>query len=132
VIVLGVVAAVGLLLVATPLGGAAQDLVLPRNSVGTEQIRANAVTRGKIRNNNVTREKLAQRAVNTPQLANNAVGSAQLANGAVGVAQLAPLPAADVTSDFARPCSRTARLSFRSSGRSSTRGASTRARIRRA
>jgi hypothetical protein len=79
-----------LVLLLAPLGEAGSGPApLPRNSVGTDQIRAQAVTRGKIRDAHVTREKLAANVVASGQLATNAVGSAEIAEAAVGSAEIA-------------------------------------------
>jgi hypothetical protein len=83
------VALAAVILALAPLGEAGSTAPLPRNSVGTEQIRAQAVARGKIRDGNVTREKLAENAVGPIQLAPNAVGSSHLAVDAVGTREIA-------------------------------------------
>jgi hypothetical protein len=49
-LVLSVTALVVAVLGATPVGNAAMNLVVPRNSVGTLQLKANAVTAAKVKN----------------------------------------------------------------------------------
>jgi hypothetical protein len=56
---------------------------LPRNSVGTPQLRNAAVTAAKLRNGAVTAAKLRNNAVARSKLANNAVSGAKIADGAV-------------------------------------------------
>lgn len=73
--------------------------ILPRNSVGTVQLRSNAVTAPKIKNGAIVAAKLAPNAVTGKAIVNstitaddlalNAVTTSELAAGAVGIAQLA-------------------------------------------
>ena len=49
-VVLSVIALVVAVLGSTPLGEAASDIVIPRNSVGTPQLKKNAVTTAKVKN----------------------------------------------------------------------------------
>jgi hypothetical protein len=58
-LVLSVTALVVAVLGATPVGEAAKNLVVPRNSVGTAQLRNGAVTFPKIRNGAITSAKVA-------------------------------------------------------------------------
>ena len=83
----------------TPLGQAGADLVLPKGSVGTDQLRAKAVTRGKIKERQVTRDKIAANAVGRNELGPKAVGTEELVDGAVTTGKLAQLPAAGVASN---------------------------------
>jgi hypothetical protein len=91
--------AVALIALFLALGGSAfAALSLPKNSVGTKQIKNGAVTGSKLHSNAVTSSKvkdhslggndLAPRAIGAVQLANGAVGAQQLANGAVGTKQI--------------------------------------------
>jgi hypothetical protein len=82
----------------SPLAEAVRQQVLPRNSVGTDQIRAGAVTRGKIRNGHVTSEKIKQGAITTNLIRDGAVTTDKIRNGAVTPIKLAQLPAAGVSS----------------------------------
>ena len=47
----------------TPIGDAAREAIFPPNSVGTEQLRANAVTSAKIRNGSVTAIDIQKQAI---------------------------------------------------------------------
>ena len=72
------------------LGGVSWAAVhLPRNSVGSAQLRANAVTNAKIRNAQVSVSKLRANSVSTVKIINRAVTAAKIADGAVGSTQLA-------------------------------------------
>jgi hypothetical protein len=57
-------------------------------TIGTAQLKNNAVTTPKIKNNAVNTAKLKNNAVNTAKLQNNAVNSSKLASGAVKAADL--------------------------------------------
>jgi hypothetical protein len=62
---------------------------LPRNSVGTPQLKADAVTATKVRDRAVTGPKLGRNAVTTAKVATGGVTRPDLAGGAVGTEQLA-------------------------------------------
>jgi hypothetical protein len=79
-------------------GSAFAAFTLPKNSVGTKQLRngavtgsklhANAVTSGTVKDHTLGANDLRNGAVGANQLANGAVGARQLANGAVGTQQI--------------------------------------------
>ena len=72
------------------LGGAGYAAVsIPRNSVGTSQLRNFAVTPVKIQNNAIKTNKLRNNAVTTTKLANGVVSTPKLADGAVSTPKLA-------------------------------------------
>jgi hypothetical protein len=91
------------------LGGTATAIVLPRNSVGTKQLKRRAVTSkkiapkaviggklgpaavgpGNIGNGAVTASKLARNSVTNPAIANGVVGTNKLGNGVVTTVKLA-------------------------------------------
>ena len=72
------------------LGGAATAATnLPRNSVGTKQIRNGAVNANKLRKNAVRPNKIAAKAVTLGKLGPQAVGPGNLGNGAVRTNKLA-------------------------------------------
>lgn len=71
------------------LGGVAVAAGLPKNSVGTKQIKQGAVTAAKLKKGAVTSAKLAPGAVIPGKLSANAVGSGNLGNGVVTSAKLA-------------------------------------------
>lgn len=71
------------------LSGAAVAAVLPRNSVGTKQLKRGAVTPVKLRKAAVTSQKIAGGAVIAGKLSANAVGTGNLGNGVVTSAKLA-------------------------------------------
>jgi len=58
-------------------------------TIGTSQIKNNAVTTAKIKNNAVTTAKIKSNAVTTAKIKNNAVNASKLASGAVTAAKLA-------------------------------------------
>ena len=60
----------------------AEAKALPKNSVGTKQLRNKAVTTPKIRNNAVTTPKIRNNAVTTSKIRNGAVTAAKLGAGA--------------------------------------------------
>ena len=71
------------------LGGAGYAAVsIPRNSVGTNQLRNFAVTPVKIQNNAIKTNKLRDNAVTTPKIAPNAVTSLKIGDGAVTTAKI--------------------------------------------
>jgi hypothetical protein len=71
------------------LGGAAVAAGLARNSVGTKQLKPNAVTAAKIKNGAVNGHKISRGAVTSGKIASNSVGSAALQNESVIAAKLA-------------------------------------------
>lgn len=71
------------------LGGVAVAAGLPRNSVGTKQLKRGAVTAAKIRKQAVNSAKLAPKSVINGKLAENSVGPGNIGNGAVTTAKLA-------------------------------------------
>ena len=71
------------------LGGAAVAAGLAKNSVGTKQLKPNAVTAAKIKNGAVNSHKLAHGAVVAGKLGANSVSSGVLQNGSVLAAKLA-------------------------------------------
>jgi hypothetical protein len=71
------------------LGGGAIAAALAKNSVGTKQLKANAVTAAKIKNSAVNSHKLAHGAVVAGKLGANSVSSGVLQNGSVLAAKLA-------------------------------------------
>lgn len=72
------------------LGGTSMAAVtaVPNNSVGTSQLKANAVTNPKIANNAVNAAKIASNAVTSAKVASNAVTNAKIANNAVTSSKL--------------------------------------------
>ena len=64
-------------------------VTLPRNSVGTVQLKKFAVTAKKIKPGNVTRGKITANAVNGAKVADGTLGSADIANGALTAGDLA-------------------------------------------
>jgi hypothetical protein len=70
-------------------GTAYAALKLPKNSVGTRQLKNNAVAAAKLRKGAVTAGKLATGAVGTSALAGGAVTSGTIADQAVGTSKLA-------------------------------------------
>lgn len=62
-------------------GTAYAATALPRHSVGTPQLKANAVTSAKVAPGAVTRPDIAARAVGTSQITNGAVTGSKLAGG---------------------------------------------------
>ena len=79
-------------------GGAAiaAKTVLPKKSVGTKQLKANAVTTAKIKKNAVTKKKIKNGAVTTSKIANEAVTGAK-----VNEATLGTVPSATVANSLA-------------------------------
>lgn len=71
------------------LGGAAVAAGLAKNSVGTKQLKPNAVTAAKIKNGAVNSHKLAHGAVVAGKLGANSISSGVLQNGSVLAAKLA-------------------------------------------
>jgi hypothetical protein len=71
------------------LGGVAVAAGLAKNSVGTKQLKPNAVTAAKIKNGAVTAHKLGSRAVTAAKVAANSISSSALQDGAVIAAKLA-------------------------------------------
>lgn len=65
-------------------GGAYASLKLPNNSVGTKQLKKNAVTAQKIKNGSVTTAKLHQAAVTGSKVANNSLTGAQINSSTLG------------------------------------------------
>lgn len=70
------------------LGGAAVAAGLPRNSVGTKQLKRGAVTAAKIKKGAVTSGKLAPKSVITGKLGANAILPGNISNGAVTTAKI--------------------------------------------
>ena len=79
--------AIALLALFVALGGSA--LAAKEASVGTKNIKANAITTKKIKNGAVTTAKIRDAAVATSKLADNAVTSGKIANNAVTGAKVA-------------------------------------------
>ncbi len=71
------------------LGGAAVAAGLPKNSVGTKQLKNGAVTAAKLRKAAVTSGKLAPKSVTAGKLGPNSVTPGNLGKGVVGSSQLA-------------------------------------------
>jgi len=85
-----VVATLALFLVLAGGSAFAAKQMLPKNSVGTKQIKSGAVAAAKLKNGSVTGAKLAAGAVGTNKLADGAVNSGKLASGAVTTGNIAP------------------------------------------
>lgn len=80
---------VALLALSVALGGAGYAAVtLPRNSVGTPQLRNGAVSAAKLKSGAVSAAKLANGAVGTRKLANGAVTGAKIQDGSIGGADI--------------------------------------------
>jgi hypothetical protein len=80
------------------LGGtsvAATNAVLPRNSVGTKQLKNGAVTPTKIRNNAVTSAKIKNGQITGPDVDESTLGPVPKANVAVDSTRLGGAPATD-------------------------------------
>ena len=71
------------------LSGVAVAAALPKNSVGTKQLKNGAVTAKKLRKEAVNNHKIRAGAVSASKIDSGAVGGAALANGAVGNSKLA-------------------------------------------
>ncbi len=71
------------------LGGVAVAAGLPRNSVGTSQLKNGAVTAAKLRKQAVTAGKLAPKSVVAGKLGPNSVTPGNLGNGVVGTSKIA-------------------------------------------
>jgi hypothetical protein len=84
-----VVATLALFLVLAGGSAFAAKQILPKNSVGTKQIKNGAVAAAKLKKGSVTAGKLAPGAVGTNALAEGAVSTGKLANGAVSTGKLA-------------------------------------------
>ncbi len=84
-----VLASIALLVALGGTSVAAVQATVPKNGVGSAQLKENAVTSAKIKNAAVTSAKLASNAVTSAKLANNAVTSAKLASNAVTSAKIA-------------------------------------------
>jgi hypothetical protein len=83
--------AVAILALVIALGGTGWAAVnLPRDSVGTAQLKDQAVTKQKLHPRAVHSQALAARAVGRTQLADGGVSASKLADGSVGDAKLAP------------------------------------------
>jgi hypothetical protein len=82
-----VVACLALTIALSSAGYAA--VVRPANSVGTAQLKKNAVTAKKIKRGNVTRGKIAANAINSTRIAANAVTSTKVLNGTLGTQDIA-------------------------------------------
>jgi hypothetical protein len=85
-----VVATLALFLVLAGGSAFAAKQMLPKNSVGTKQIKNGAVAAAKLKNGSVIAGKLAAGAVGTSTLADGAVNTGKLANGAVTTGNIAP------------------------------------------
>lgn len=81
----------------TPLGEAAKNALAPRNSVGTAQLRTNAVTSIKIKNKQINQAKIRTGAVGAVELRTDSVTTAKIAPGAVTPAKFGAIPAAGVS-----------------------------------
>lgn len=71
-------------------GGAWAAITLPKNSVGTKQLKNAAVTAQKLKNGSVNRFKIVNGGVGQAKLSNHAVTRSKLGNAAVGQSQLDP------------------------------------------
>jgi hypothetical protein len=85
-----VVASLALFLVLAGGTAVAAKQMLPKNSVGTNQIKKGAVASAKLKNGSVTAGKLAPGAVGTSTLADGAVNTGKLSSGAVTTGNIAP------------------------------------------
>ena len=88
------------------LGGVGYAAVsLPRDSVGTKQLKNFAVTPLKIQNNAIKTNKLRDNAVSTAKLANGAATNPKIADGAVNSSKIADgsVVPADVSAGFQIP-----------------------------
>ena len=88
-----IIAVIALLVALSGAGYAATTIgtsQLKNNAVTTPKIKNTAVTTAKLKNNAVTRAKIASNAVGTGKLANAAVTTPKIAAGAVTASQLAP------------------------------------------
>jgi hypothetical protein len=85
-----VVATLALFLVLAGGSAFAAKQMLPKNSVGTKQIKNGAVAAAKLKKGSVTAGKLAADAVGTSTLADGAVTSAKVKDGSLTSADVAP------------------------------------------
>jgi hypothetical protein len=85
-----VVASLALFLVLAGGTAVAAKQMLPKNSVGSNQIKKGAVASAKLKNGSVTAGKLAPGAVDTSKLAGGAVNTEKLASGAVTAGNIGP------------------------------------------
>lgn len=85
-----VVATLALFLVLAGGSAFAAKQMLPKNSVGTKQIKNGAVAAAKLKNGSVTAGKLAAGSVGTSKLAGGAVNTEKLASGAVTAGNIGP------------------------------------------
>jgi hypothetical protein len=83
------VACLALLFVLVGTSGAAVSQAPPKNSVGTNQLKNNAVTAAKIKNSAVTAAKIGTNAVTAAKIAANAVSSPKVADGSLQAGDLA-------------------------------------------
>ena len=87
-----IIGVIALLVALSGVGYAASTIgtaQLKNNAVTTAKIKNNAVTKAKLRNNAVTTAKIKNSAVTTAKLRNNAVTTAKIKNGAVTSSKLA-------------------------------------------
>jgi hypothetical protein len=70
------------------IGGATAFAALGKGTVGTKQLKNNAVTAKKIKKNAVSSAKIKKNAVTAAKIKNSAVTAAKIAAGAVGAGQL--------------------------------------------
>jgi hypothetical protein len=97
------------------LGGgayAASKVSVPRNSVGTKQLKSNSVSAEKLKREAISTPKLRTGAVSEEKIANGAITSSKIADGAVSTAKL---PDASVTSSKLDPSQRSEALAFSAS-----------------
>lgn len=97
------------------LGGgayAAQKLTVPRNSVGTKQLKTNSVSAEKIKREAISTPKLRTAAVTEEKIANGAITSAKIADGAISTQKL---PDSAVTSSKLEPSQRSEARAFTAS-----------------
>jgi hypothetical protein len=74
------------------LGGGAYALSVPKNSVGTRQIKRSAVTSAKIRRSAITGAKIKQGAVTSAQVRDRSLRASDLAPGVIPSSTPAPAP----------------------------------------
>jgi hypothetical protein len=82
-LILSTTALIVVVLGSTPLGEAAYNAVVPKNSVGTEQLKNNAVTVSKIRIGAVTRDQLRGDAVDSGKVKNRSLKAIDFALGQI-------------------------------------------------
>jgi hypothetical protein len=97
------------------LGGgawAAQKLSVPRNSVGTKQLKSNSVSAEKIKREAISAPKLRTGAIGEEKISNGAISSSKIADGAISTQKL---PDGAITASKLDPSQRSEAIAFSAS-----------------